>query len=128
MEYNSISEIAAQGMGFERSRIEAASMKISAANVAFGSEENATEFLSSLSAKASTSASISLNNTQIKAIQDADHPMANAEGMVYFVNVDPTVEMATLVSATRAYEANIRAYNTNSQMVTNALSIGGGNR
>ena len=45
-------------------------------------------------------------------------------GMVTMSNVDPTMEMVDMISASRAYEANISAFNTVKGMITSALQIG----
>jgi flagellar basal-body rod protein FlgC len=45
-------------------------------------------------------------------------------GMVTMSNVDPTMEMVDMISASRAYEANIAAFNTVKGMIGSALQIG----
>src|SRR4051812_41403390 len=47
-----------------------------------------------------------------------------ATGMVTMSNVDPTMEMVDMIGASRAYEANIAAFNTVKGMMTSALQIG----
>ncbi|MBC5860117.1 flagellar basal body rod protein FlgC, partial [Campylobacter jejuni] len=41
---------------------------------------------------------------------DPSHPDANAEGYVAYPNVNPVIEMADLIEATRAYQANVSAF------------------
>jgi flagellar basal-body rod protein FlgC len=41
---------------------------------------------------------------------EPDHPDADANGYVAYPNINPVVEMADLVEATRAYQANVAAY------------------
>jgi flagellar basal-body rod protein FlgC len=53
------------------------------------------------------------------------HPHANAEGFVAHANVDSLSEMMTILRATRAYEANIKAINAAKAMALHALDIGG---
>ncbi|GMV36020.1 MAG: hypothetical protein AMXMBFR61_05280 [Fimbriimonadales bacterium] len=55
---------------------------------------------------------------------DPGAPGADAEGMVEGANVNPVLEMVDLLSATRAYEANITAFNAAKGMMLNALTIG----
>jgi flagellar basal-body rod protein FlgC len=69
-----------------------------------------------------------VGKVRIKEMIEPSNPLAGPGGRVYYIDVDPVTEMATLVSASRAYEANIRAYNINSKMTANALNIGGGNK
>lgn len=45
-------------------------------------------------------------------------------GVVTMSNVDPTMEMVDMISASRAYEANIAAFNTVKGMIGSALQIG----
>ncbi len=52
------------------------------------------------------------------------HPFADAEGNVQASNVEPIHEMVNMMSASRAYEANIAAFNTAKGMVKSALNIG----
>lgn len=124
-----IPEIIRLGLAFERARLEGAAHNLAIANVPQSSSSNAkksvvnatNEFANKLGLDPSSTA----NAASVKTVHDPSHPMADANGNVYFVNVDPTHEMATLVSATRAYEANVRSFNTMVQMQSKALEIGG---
>jgi flagellar basal-body rod protein FlgC len=55
---------------------------------------------------------------------DPGNPNADANGYVKATNVQPVNEMVDMLSASRAYEANIAAFNTEKGMVKSALSIG----
>ncbi len=57
---------------------------------------------------------------------DPSHPDANEEGYVLLPNVNVVTEMVDLISATRAYEANVTALNAAKQMFLKALEIGRG--
>lgn len=52
------------------------------------------------------------------------HPFANGEGFVTFTNINPVFEMVDMLTASRAYEANLAAFNTARTMVNAALNIG----
>ena len=52
------------------------------------------------------------------------HPDANSEGYVLMPNVNVVTEMVDMVSATRAYEANVTALNATKSMAIRALEIG----
>lgn len=54
---------------------------------------------------------------------DPSHPDANAEGYVAYPNVNPVVEMADLVEATRAYQANVAAFQSAKNMASNAIMM-----
>lgn len=55
---------------------------------------------------------------------DPSHPDADADGYVTMPNVNAVTEMVNMISANRAYEANISALNTSSEMGAKTLSIG----
>lgn len=50
--------------------------------------------------------------------------MADANGDVLASNVEPLSEMVNMITASRAYEANVAAFNTAKGMVKSALNIG----
>ncbi|HZR84484.1 MAG TPA: flagellar basal body rod protein FlgC [Candidatus Binatia bacterium] len=55
---------------------------------------------------------------------DPGHPHANGDGYVAMPNVDVVTEMVDLMSATRAYEANVAAINATKRVLETALEIG----
>jgi flagellar basal-body rod protein FlgC len=57
-------------------------------------------------------------------VYDPGHPDADEEGYVNMPNVDVVVEMLNMISASRAYEANVTALNTSKNMAVKALEIG----
>lgn len=61
-----------------------------------------------------------------RKVHDPGHPDADAQGNVYYPGVDHLGEMVSMVSALRAYEANVVALNAAKTMATRALEIGGG--
>lgn len=61
-----------------------------------------------------------------RMVFDPAHPDADAEGYVAYPDIDIITEMADMLSATRAYEANISAINAAKSMATKALEIGRG--
>ncbi len=69
-------------------------------------------------------ASIEEDQTELKAVYDPDHPDADEEGYVYMPNIDLVKETTDAMAATRAYEANITAYNAVKLMAEKALEIG----
>ncbi len=53
----------------------------------------------------------------LKLAYDPDHPDANAQGYVEKPNVDVVTEMVErMISASRAYEANVTAINASKDM------------
>lgn len=57
-------------------------------------------------------------------VYDPSHPDADENGYVMYPNVNRTEEMADLMAATRAYEANITALNAVKAIAAKALEIG----
>jgi flagellar basal-body rod protein FlgC len=57
---------------------------------------------------------------------DPGNPDANAQGYVEYPNVDVGTEMADMLSATRAYEANVTVVNAVKDTALKALQIGRG--
>ena len=55
---------------------------------------------------------------------DPHHPDANDEGYVAMPNINTMVEMADLLQAQRAYEANLKSLNVTKKMAQKALEIG----
>ena len=58
-----------------------------------------------------------------RRVYDPGHPDADAQGYVEMPNVDPVTEMVDLISASRAYEANVTAMQTAKQMFTKTLEL-----
>lgn len=60
----------------------------------------------------------------LKRIYKPGHPDADADGYVRMPNVNPIEEMIDMMSATRAYEANLAAIKAAKSMAAKALQIG----
>jgi flagellar basal-body rod protein FlgC len=54
---------------------------------------------------------------------DPTHPDANNEGYVAYPNINPVVEMADLIEATRAYQANVSAFQSAKTMASSAIQM-----
>ncbi|MGI6036919.1 MAG: flagellar basal body rod protein FlgC [Limnochordia bacterium] len=63
-------------------------------------------------------------DTQPRLVFDPDHPDADANGYVAYANIDVVTEMVDMITASRAYEANITAINIAKAMFHKALDIG----
>ena len=61
--------------------------------------------------------------TPLKRVYDPGHPDADAQGYVSMPNVDTVTEMVDLISAQRAYEANVTAMQAAKQMFTRTLDL-----
>lgn len=142
--FNSIN-VSASGLTAERLRMDLISENIANANVtrtpsgtpyrrkvAVFRAQEANSFEQLLSAaKGSNSlgngveiAGIVEDQSPFKKEFNPNHPDADSEGYVSLPNVEIVNEMINLISASRAYEANITAVNTTKTMAMKALEIG----
>ncbi len=142
MEIAEIGAISEFGMRYENIRMQVASTNIAFANQLSGSPDNVYQPLTvsidgieQLSSNISnfdefvqqikTSLQVSVNkNNHVKPVHAPENSVADAAGYVYKPDVNMVNEMLTLTTATRAYEANIRAFNTAMSMGQKALEIG----
>ncbi len=62
-------------------------------------------------------------STDFERILDPSHPDAGPDGMVAYPNVNTVLEMADLITALRAYEANLTAQENFVRMAERALEL-----
>jgi flagellar basal-body rod protein FlgC len=63
------------------------------------------------------------DQSELPRVYQPGHPDADAEGFVRMPNVQLPIEMVNLLTAARAYEANLRAAQTFRQMNEQALTL-----
>jgi len=68
--------------------------------------------------------SITADPTDFLSVYDPGHPDADENGMVKKPNVNVVEEMVDMISATRAYEANVTALNATKSMIASGIEIG----
>ncbi len=54
---------------------------------------------------------------------EPNNPDANDEGYVSYPNINPVIEMADLIEATRAYQANVAAFNSTKSIAQSAIDL-----
>lgn len=64
------------------------------------------------------------DKTPFKSVYEPGHPDADNNGYVLMPNIDVVTEMVDMITATRAYEANMTAINSAKSMALKALEIG----
>lgn len=135
--------ISSSGLAAQRKRMEAHSSNIANAQttrtaeggpyrkkeVVFGSEPARQKFSEILEGELSENAHTVhatevVHSDKVVFKYDPQHPDANSEGYVAMPDINPMVEMANMIEAQRAYEANVTAINTTKQMATKTLEIG----
>jgi flagellar basal-body rod protein FlgC len=143
MDYSSTFAISAAGMALERTRVEVAALNLANAHttpiagqapfspmrvVALPVPDNA--FAAQMLAGESAAAlqpefRVEAAAVAPRRVHEPGHPLADASGFVSYPGVDPAAEMVALMSASRAYEANVAAMNIARTMALKALDIGG---
>jgi len=63
------------------------------------------------------------DDTPFKLRFDPSHPDADANGYISLPNVNPVIEMADLIEATRAYQANVSAFQSTKSMAQSAIDM-----
>lgn len=59
-----------------------------------------------------------------KLVYDPSHPDADKDGYVRMPNINLVHEMVDMITASRAYEANVTCINSAKEIVSSALAIG----
>ena len=125
--------ISASGLSAERMRLDTISSNIANSSVTRGAngeayrrkiavfEENYDTKKGMLGVK---TVEIKDDMSDLKLVYDPSHPDAREDGYVEYPNVNPLVEMADLIAASRAYEANLDTLNAQKNMFSKALEIG----
>ena len=60
----------------------------------------------------------------VKMVFDPTHPDANSEGFVAMPDINTVTEMADMITANRAYEACVAAFDATKNMALKALELG----
>ena len=68
-------------------------------------------------------AAIAEDTTPNRRVHDPGHPDADAQGYVSMPNVDSVTEMVDLISASRAYEANVTAMQAAKTLFNKTLEL-----
>ena len=135
MDYTGIFEISASGMDFQRARMEAVASNLANVNTSRGVGGRVYQPLDVVARSADSAsgemltgvgeATVVERNTPPRVVYNPGHPDADARGYVTLPNINPVEEMVNMMTATRAYEANVRAMNAARMMALRALEIGG---
>lgn len=153
MDYSQSFAISAAGMSVERLRVDVAALNLANANTvqgvggvtyqpmrvvaAAGSPAIAGTAASGFGlmfdqglealnvAESQPLAHVVASNVPSRMVYEPSHPLADTRGYVSYAAVDVATEMVSMMSATRAYEANVSAMNTTRTLALRALDIGG---
>lgn len=64
------------------------------------------------------------SQAQLRKEYQPAHPQANAEGYVFYPNVNPIEEMTNMISASRSYQNSVEVINASKQMLLQTLRMG----
>lgn len=53
-----------------------------------------------------------------------NHPMADEDGYIYKPDIDPAIELANMMQASRAFQNSVEAINTAKQLALRTLTLG----
>ena len=67
---------------------------------------------------------ISKDDSPLRMIYEPGHPDADTDGYVKMPNINIVTEMVDMITASRAYEANVASVNVAKSMMLKALEIG----
>ncbi|MCG2594948.1 flagellar basal body rod protein FlgC [Ramlibacter sp. XY19] len=135
MDYVRMFAVSSAGMTAERTRVEVAASNLAHAHTPYHpaavgfqpmrvvAQAQPAAFAALLTA-AGPEVTLEPANVLPRLLQDPGHPLANEQGFVAYPGVDPATEMVSLMSATRAYEANVAAMNTARALALKTLDIG----
>lgn len=138
-------EISAAGMAAQQARVEAATLNLANMNTSIspGTEgfrpvtavihSASRRFAAMLDESDSAGDDLMLAKAELvvqtgattRSVYEPGHPDADANGMVAYPAVDHTQEMMTVMTALRAYEANLAALQVTRTLASKALEIGG---
>lgn len=128
MSLTSAFKVSASGMIAERYRMDVISTNLANANTSrVNGQEPYRRKMVVLMPEAD--GSVRIQNTiadmsPFREVNDPGNPFADERGIVVYSNVDPIVEMVDMISASRAYEANLNAFQLTRQMIQSAIDIG----
>jgi flagellar basal-body rod protein FlgC len=140
MDYLQAFAVSAAGMSVERARVEVAALNLANAHAVQATGQPgyqsmrvvasaggfAGQVSEALGALPVPTANIEATGAPARLVHDPGHPLADARGFVAYPGVDPAAEMVELMSATRAYEANVAAMNAARTLALKTLDIGRG--
>lgn len=130
MPVESVLDVSRGAMNYERARMDAASRNIANVNVPLITGQSAPMWTAPAAGPASFSSLLEGNvvprqvEGPVRQVHEPGNPYADAQGMVRYPQVDMTLEMTTMMGATRSYEANVKAFNLLRSMMLRGLEIG----
>lgn len=134
MDFFTAMEVSASGLSAQRTRMNVSASNLANVNTTSALGGGAYQRKSVLMQSVPDARASGVNGVAVKQIVsdstpprmefDPDHPDADAEGNVFYPNINPVEEMVDMITASRAYEAGVTAMSTAVSMAERALGIG----
>jgi len=132
MGFKDISQIAGSAMTAQSVRLNTIASNLANADVAAGSEAEAYRarkpvFAAVMGNDASAGVrvlDVVESAEPLRRVHEPGNPKADADGMVYYTNVNEVSEMADMMSASRAFETNVEVLGRIKSMQQSLLKLG----
>jgi flagellar basal-body rod protein FlgC len=134
MSFKDISQIAGSAMAAQTVRLNTIASNLANANAAAGSETDGYRarkpvFAAMIGEEGVARVQV-LDVVQsaepLRRMHEPDNPLADAEGYVYYANVNEVAEMADMMAASRAFETNVEVMGRIKSMQQSLLKLGEG--
>ena len=132
MGFKDISQIAGSAMAAQSVRLNTIASNLANADVSAGSEAEAYRarkpvFAAVMGDEASAGVrvlDVVESAEPLRRVHEPGNPKADADGMVYYTNVNEVSEMADMMSASRAFETNVEVLGRIKSMQQSLLKLG----
>jgi flagellar basal-body rod protein FlgC len=132
MGFKDISQIAGSAMAAQSVRLNTIASNLANADVSAGSEAEAYRarkpvFATVMGGEAGGGVQVLdvvQSSEALRRVHEPDNPKADADGMVYYTNVNSVAEMADMMSASRAFETNVEVLSRVRSMQASVLKLG----
>lgn len=134
MGFKDISNIAGSAMAAQTVRMNTIASNLANANAVSGSETDGYRarkpvFASVLGEDGAAQVQVLdvvQSSEPLRKMYEPDNPVADADGMVYYANVNEVAEMADMMAASRAFETNVEVMGRIKNMQASLLKMGEG--
>jgi len=140
MSFKNISEIAGSAMAAQTVRLNTIASNLANADSVAGTEADtyrarkpvfAAVMNNSYDSDANAGGKVQVldvvqSSEPLRKVFEPGHPMADANGMVFYPNVNQVAEMTDMMSASRAFETNVEVLSRIRTMQQNLLKLGEG--
>jgi flagellar basal-body rod protein FlgC len=132
MGFKDISQIAGSAMAAQSVRLNTIASNLANADASAGSEAEAyrarkpvfATMMGSNAGGAVQVLDVVESSEPLRRAHEPDNPKADADGMVYYTNVNEVAEMADMMSASRAFETNVEVLGRIKSMQQSLLKLG----